>query len=73
MDRSAVPKTAGMRRNPADAPRLRVSLRQLEAAGIEIDTDKLSIDGRIQRWKTTDSRGGRTTSNSSLMLSTKAA
>ena len=31
MDRSAVPKTAGMRRNPADAPRLRVSLRQLEA------------------------------------------
>lgn len=34
------------------------ALRQLEAAGLVIDTAKLTIDGRIQRWKTNDSRGG---------------
>lgn len=34
------------------------ALRQLELHGLQIDLDKLSIDGRIQRWKTADSRGG---------------
>ena len=34
------------------------ALRQLEAAGLQIDTQKLSVDGRIQRWKTDDSKGG---------------
>lgn len=34
------------------------ALRQLELAGIIIDPTKLSVDGRIQRWKTADSKGG---------------